>query len=202
MLGKLFGREQGIPKYANHIHNEVTWDDTELQFARLVCEMSALINQKTLDKVAARMALPSHTLQGLLQRASAMWTDALSRTDQNGYYPTVETRQYRLEEMALYDPVAQPTVEQLQNPAPHLVTLEFNPVEGGAMLAIEPERINRLRNGYISVVATVQNGRGELFVSTVQEDCLRIGLGEDGLLKLYPPQEDEGAEGATTALSA
>lgn len=184
-----FSRGPTVRPRVNEIHNEQTWSESELQFARLLCELRPSLTPRQLKGAAKRMGVQVDNVEELLWRAKERWGKAVSRTDNQGYMPDIEVREYLLDEMSLYDPNTTPDALDLAAYVAYQMQFSFDYEQGGAIIDIDPEQIDLDAPRSIQIVISVQQGLPQIFVSTPTSSKLLISLNGEGEAVLLEMEE-------------
>lgn len=177
---RLFVKATPLP--IQRIHNEATWDQDEIQFARIVAEMSMIgIRKGDKKALAKRLGISENSLGSLIDRAERKWQEVVANTDPNeGYSGGYSHHVGGLYESALYEPA--PPQEALEDPALHQCELILDETSGIAELLIarKPRPGSATPRG-LSIQARVFDGKATCMVTTAEGVNITLQYQPEGI---------------------
>ncbi|MDC7692552.1 hypothetical protein [Vogesella indigofera] len=175
----LFSLRNRTPKHINDVHNEQTWEDDRIQFARVLAALVPLLTTKQTKNLAAGMGVEVADVESLFERAGMEWGAVTACTYPDGYYPQMDEYDMQLEELGTYEPDPAVANQYLAGSVPHIVHVEFNYEIGGASIDVMPVDISLEKPQGVSVGITIKDQRPELFITTQAGDMLCLTVDQD-----------------------
>lgn len=124
---------------ADHVHNDETFQDNQVQFARMLAVLSEIgLTKKQIHQIQKRTGLSSSRILHVQHRAIDAWNFILERTDENGYAGGADSIAATLMDSRLYQvpPADDPNAFLQIEPCTHQFYAEVDPDGGSGLVSL------------------------------------------------------------------